>query len=380
MIKYAAYIHALEVSATAAGQIVTVAAPAAGSYNIHANLGGANFWCPISDVNGNALCGVSPSPINPLPQYTQVGGNLKGVYYDMAHYQDATVTAAKSSAGTLFNVNYAATGLFANLLSGLDTIGVMSYDLDDGYTNNAMIDPATQSKVNSAWCMGYLGVNGQPMHLSSRDPGTPGYTTPDCSIGMQNAAIVQSYRQDVLANDTTTTLAFGLESGLPNYPVNIDGALPGGGDSDDARNSPYYRWNDWTMIFDIPMVSTFPSTDFTAQGAPNFAFYTARQLDPANNSVADNHSQFLVLNNDLFTNMQNAGATGLIMWSLNNADYNGHLAAGSWDQSQFAANPATPIFADDAGKWGYSAGILQDIFKYAASPEQILTAAYQAGY
>ena len=355
VIKYAAYMHALEASAQAQGEIVTVAAPAVASYNIHAGLGGAMYWKP------------------------QVGGgNLKGVYYDMAHYQDPTVTSYITQPGqsTPNTVNYAATGVFTNpngsgdnVLSGLDTIGIMSYDLDDGNDTGS----GSGSPVASSWCIGYL--NG---HLASRDPNTPGYQNVDCSIESQTQAIVQSFSQDLLVGmSNAPKLAFGLEAGFPNYPMNIDASLPGGGDitpqnqnANNPANNARYRWNDPFVAFDIPLVinGTVPQEMTT--------FAQGKQSDTFNGApMTDVHSKFLVVNQDLFKTMTQAGANGgFILWSLNNEDYNGHLASGSWDAQQMAADAPyhTAAFAYDFSSYGYTAQVLSDIFQYAASPDQIL--------
>jgi hypothetical protein len=359
VIKYAKIIKSLEESSKPHGFSVTMAASAAGAYNIHDYIGGSDFWCPISDEWGNKVCG---QPFAKDQSKFTIGGNLKGILYDMANYKainDKTFQGKKYP--FVYNDD-----IFAGLMNGIDSINVMTYDLDDGY-----------DAVNASWCIGKR--DGQ---FSSRDPNTEGYKDIDCSLVSQTETIIEMYSQNVMKNieGAKPHLGFGLEAGFPNYPINIDPSLAGGGNIEkdkDPSQDGHYRWNDPFIAFGIPMN---PMTASDEKSMSTWLKLPSHQKSDVFNGAADNHSSFLIVNNDLFSRMQKAGADSMILWSLYNDDYNQHLSKLSWDFQQL--NPFTAkTFARAYSKYDYDkADALAMIFKYAATPEDMLQVANQFYY
>lgn len=350
VIKYAAYLKSLKESAAASHQIVSLAAPAAGAYNIYKPNDGTNFWCPVKDASGNSICGQGGTPAS-------MGGNLKGIFYDMANYQtvNQTKTAQKyfQYPAALFQ------GLLGRTTSdnqdAFDTLGVMTYDLDDGYDG-----------VGASWCIGKTGTD---QHYTSRDPNTVGYKDIDCSIASQTQVITEMYKTDVMsAIQNPPHLAFGLEAGFPNYPMNIDPNLPGGGNTAAAIANDHYRWNDPFAAFGLVLKAGGNLSPLTGQFQQNL------QTSDYIANAPDIHSQFLVLNSDFFNTMKTAGADSVIIWSLNNADFNEHLSKTSWDYQQLTAGNYD-AFNRAYKKYGYSQTVLQTLFDNAASPEEIVAAA-----
>ncbi len=347
--KLAFILNALEADiynhnkAAAIPLMLTTAAPSVAAYDIHTAVNNGNFYWK--------------------PQPGQ-GGNLKGVYYDLIHAQNhpqvenqdfALYDPAKYSGSLkpLFaSFPYLVSGAAsANIqdLSGISNIGIMSYDLDDGYDG-----------IGSYWCIGNNEVRDPPDNLGMNV---------DCSIQAQTKALVTMFAglyQGVVV--APSKIAFGLEVGFPNYPINLDPSLPGGGnDTADA----HYRWNDPWAEYDIPVMSTM--------GLPNV-------VSVPGDNYQDIHVEHLLVNALLFQSMQAAGATGgVIVWSVNNSFYNDYLSPDAanleGDYSLYYLKNNTAHFASDytlyyqqnaANAWAE----LGAIFKNAASPDQILDAAY----
>ena len=350
VIKYAAYLKSLKESAAAQHQLVSLAAPAAGAYNIYKQNDGTNFWCPVKDANGNAICGQGGIPAS-------IDGNLKGVFYDMAHYQ--TVNQTKTAQKYFQYPDALFQGLLQSTTSDnqvvFDTLGVMTYDLDDGYDG-----------VGASWC---IGKTGSDQHFTSRDPNTVGYKDIDCSMTSQTQTIIEMYKTNVISNiQNPPHLAFGLEAGFPNYPMNIDPSLPGGGNSAAAIANDHYRWNDPFVAFGLVLNAGSNLSPLTGQ------FQQGLQTSDYIANAPDIHSQFLVLNSDFFNAMKTAGADSVIIWSLNNADFNDHLSKTSWDYQQLTAGNYD-AFNRAYKKYGYSQTVLQTLFDNAASPKEIVAAA-----
>lgn len=356
VIKYASYIQALETSSQAVGLSagVTMAASAAGAYDVHDGIGGSMFWCPVSEW-GSAICGLTDH-FNDNQANMVLGGNLKGVLYDIVHYKEIGSKGYSFNYANIKDKNN--NDLFANIVSRLDAINVMTYDLDDGY-----------DAVGSSWCIGK--VNNQ---FASRDPYTAGYENVDCSLVAQTKTITEMYKQQVInpLSGNKPHLAFGLETGFPNYPINIDPSLPGGGNAQTSWSDGHYRWNDLFVAADIPLSAAINDTNpqATADKQALLSWLSLHQTSDTLN-VADIHSSALVVEPSLFTTLQTAGADSVILWSLNNADYNEHLSTSSWDYAQLSPLNA-PAFANDYTRYGYDQNLLNIIFRYAASPETIL--------
>jgi len=237
-----------------------------------------------------------------------------------------------------------------NLLDGVYAVAPMTYDLDDGYDG-----------VGGSWCIGK--VNG---HWSARDPLTAGYHNVDCALSVQVEILVKMWDQEVLAKvSPKPLLAFGLEAGFPNYPINIDDDLPGGGT--DIKD-PHYRWNDPFVVFGIPLRDAITEDDMKILNALKPKLQKSDSL-----GVADIHSAFLLVGKNLFDKMQSADASSFILWSLANSEYSDHLGPKSWDYQQYTSKQHAS-FGTDYSKWGYTDDILRIIFTYAASPEDILKA------
>lgn len=341
VIKYAAWLKGITSAAVAAGLSVSVAAPAMGPFNIHDDIGGCSYWCPVTKKNqpDSSVCGQSS-------RYTykqvDVDGYIKGNFYDMVNYKRINNKG--------YNWKYPEE-LFNNLLQGVHAVSPMTYDLDDGYDG-----------VGGSWCIGK--VDG---HWSARDPHTSGYHNVDCALTVQVETLVKMWDQEVLSKvpSPKPLLAFGLEAGFPNYPINIDDGLPGGGT--DIKD-PHYRWNDPFVLFGIPLLDSITQDDM------KFLNEIKPKLQKSDSlGVADIHSAFLLIGSSLFEKMESAGASGLILWSLDNSDYGDHLGADSWDYQQYI-NKQYASFGKDYSKWGYNDDILRIIFAYAASPADILKA------
>tara|TARA_R110000868_G_scaffold8205_8_gene42816 strand:+ start:18027 stop:19832 length:1806 start_codon:yes stop_codon:yes gene_type:complete len=352
VVKYASTLKALEDASVTAGlDKPTTAAPSPAAFNVHTYdaLHGNNLWCPVKDKAGNSVCGQSASHTD----YSQltVAGNLKGVMYDVAHAETLGTIGKQDNQ----EISYQGlSDLFSqNIIGGLSAVNIMSYDLDDGYDS---------APIEAKWCMAFDGGPGK-----SRDPSVASLAGIDCSITSQSEALVRMFKANVMTNTADTRLGFGLEAGFPNYPINIDASLPGGGNAD--QTDPHYRWNDKFIMADLPLKSDMPED---AQQTIQH-WLDANQTSDADSSV-DKHSEALVVNQALFQRMQTAGADSLILWSLNNADYNDHLGPNSWDKQQLDANN-TAAFGKAAKSYGYTTDVLNAIYNNAASPEDMLATA-----
>jgi hypothetical protein len=369
VIKYATYLKELAISSKVDGLgAPTTAAPAPAAYNIHNDVGGAMYWCAVH-AYGSALCDGSSNLDKPRDISNQVvAGNLKGLLYDMAHYNAPEVkTYAGTAVGQTRTLNYDGltdsngNGLFNGVIDGLDSIDIMTYDLDDGYDT-----------VSGSWCIGK--VKGQ---FSSRDPSTDGYKDVECSIPSQAQTLVEMFKQGVIDSPLVVTkphLAFGLEAGFPNYPINIDPSLDGGGNEKIA--DPHYRWNDKFVAFDLPLMNLSDSDHAVLD-----TLAKTSQTSDLGNGTPDIHSEYLEVTKDLFTRMKNAGADSVILWSLNNADFNQHLATKdykllkepSWDYQQYV-NQQWLSFSNAYSKYLYT-DVLGILFTRSATPEQMLNIA-----
>lgn len=340
VIKYAAWLKGISSAAKAAGQSMSIAAPAMGPFNIHDGIGGCSYWCPATKKNqpDSSVCGQSSRHTY---KDVDIDGYIKGNFYDMLNYKRINNKG--------YNWNYPEE-LMKDLISDIHTIAPMTYDLDDGYDG-----------VGGSWCIGK--VNG---HWSARDPNSAGYHNVDCALSKQVETLVQMWDQEVLAKaPKKPLLAFGLEAGFPNYPINIDDGLPGGGT--DIKD-PHYRWNDPFVIFGIPLRDSIASDDMKFLDAIKPKLQKSDSLN-----VADVHSAFFLIGKNLFNTMQSAGASSFILWSLDNSDYSDHLGPKSWDYQQYTKKQYAS-FGKDYSKWGYNEDILRILFKYAASPTDILQA------
>jgi len=365
-IKYGTYLKELTLASQADGLMApSTAAPAPAAYDIHSGIGGSMYWCPVKDSGGNALCG---QPWVSRDEISVVGGNLKGVLFDMAHYTDANTTAYLNN-GVKSSLNYAGmkdssgTPLFSGVINGLNSINVMTYDLDDGY-----------DKINSSWCIGK--VDG---HFASRDPQTPGYKDIDCSIDSQVATLVEMFNTQVIqvaAGSKKPYLGFGVEAGFPNYPVNISDILPGGGNSPEAIQSLFFRWRDPFITFTLPLQESVVND--TSAAAHMAKIHSVSQVSDVDSSIPDLHKNHLLINKQFFDQMTSLGGNSFILWSLNNDDYDEHISKTGygdilpWDYTQYVqANYsvfANPIHVNNTDYVGV-------IFDYSASPEYILSQA-----
>lgn len=277
-IKYAAYIKSLEQSAATDKLGVSIAAPSIGAFNVNAVVGddksAGNFFYPAG---------------NTAP--------LKGVMYNMAHPNEAGLTALNS----LFFM-----GNSENILNGLSSIGVMSYDLDDGNV-----------PLTSYWCIGWNKA-GYPQ---ARDPIHPGgKKNISCSVIDQTLAIANSFN----ALGLTSHVDMGVEAYYPNYPV----------DPNAPMTSLKYRWNDAFLPFDIPVkagleVST--SLPFALAGTDS------------ENPTAAATTHFWLVPKQLAAALK-AKSNGVIFWSLNNAEksvmYSDRAAITAKDSSVFSVYKA----------------------------------------
>merc|ERR1719262_242191 len=137
---------------------------------------------------------------------------------------------------------------------------MMSYDLNDGY-----------DRVAASWCVDVLGdttdEKGQPNHFASRDPTVAEYQKLDCSIRKQNLAFVQQFNQNIICPtnavvpNSAPKLIFGIEIGFPNFPINLDPSLPGGGTNKADTTIAQYRYNDPWAVLDVPLKADAAAAD-----------------------------------------------------------------------------------------------------------------------
>lgn len=98
---------------------------------------------------------------------------------------------------------------------------------------------------------------------SSGGAAAPRYAKLDCSIRTQNLAFVQQFQQNVICPTNAAVaggapkLIFGIEIGFPNFPINLDPSLPGGGTSKADTAIPQYRYNDPWAVLDVPLKARF---------------------------------------------------------------------------------------------------------------------------
>ena len=361
VIKYAATLKALKTSANAAGLGVSIAAPAVAAFDIHDHLGSSAYWCAIFDSNGQQICGQSKtSGHNYKPGGITVGGNLKGILYDMANYTGVNAVGYKWKYDD---------EMMKGLFDGIDSIGIMSYDLDDG-----------DDTVKSSWCVGVLGAN----HFASRDPTTNGdpsgeYLKLDCAIPSQVAALTQQFKQNIAgaAGDSPPLLQFGIENGFPNFPINLDKSLPGGGTSGADTTSDRFRWNDPWAPLDVPLKESASAADISLING----WRKKHQESFAYKGKPDVHSSVFQVNEQMFTKMKTAGADGMMLWALYNPSYmfNFKSADCTWSDCAYdvaqAAKGNTHYFADAIAKYGWTMKEIEAVLNNAASDEDIIQAA-----
>lgn len=263
-IKYAAYIQALERSAKASGLSVSIAAPAPGAFNVNAVTGGdayaGNFFYPAGQT-----------------------APLKGVIFNMLHPNQAGL----SSVSQLFTVGG------ASILNQLSTVGVMSYDLDDGYTAQ-----------HSYWCLAWRGTLAAG-YLIARDPiDVGGHYDVSCSVFDQDLAVANSFNQLGL----TSQVDMGVEAYYPNYPISPN---------TNVLSSASYRWNDAFVPFDLPLKSA-PNLN------PQQVFDVAQKACQKGGACeylpqeVDYKHTWLVTS--ALASALKSEHDGVIFWSLNNAE------------------------------------------------------------
>lgn len=342
-VKYAMYLHSLEANAQKNNLLVSIAAPAIGAFDIHevtqSDYAAGNWYWN----NG------------------QGSGTLKGVIYDIANYnkisgthgQDPDFPGHQQDFAKIFELN--GTNILAS--SNLNEIGVMTYDLDDGYQNHPYDN--TSDSVNSNYCIGW-NTQGHPVARDTK-PADAGTVNVDCSVASQAQAIMKSY-QTALA-DFSTNLHAGLEVAYPNYPINISANLVGGGDN---TTSSRYRWNDPYLPFSIPVVTNPDNSLFNCNNMEAIVNSEAGVISemPYCSATTGNYPpQFLNVTQFLFS-MKNLGANvnGIIIWSLNNQEYQQVLLPDA------NASDKKTVFALDG--INYTIGITQVLSKVATG-EQI---------
>ncbi len=219
-IKYAAYLQALENSANSNGSPlgVSIAAPSIGAFNVNEESGfgwkAGNFFWPAGQT-----------------------APLKGVIYNMLHPTESDVGLTANA--SLFKNNKG-----ENILNGLSSLDVMSYDLDDGDTYLGQ---------TSEWCLGFQ--NGYPVASA---PNNGGIDNNSCSIYDQTIAISKAYNK--LKPTLTVPINMGMEAYFPNYHITPKGPLGQTG----YKTAAQYRWNDPFIVFDIPMHSAILTSPYNA--------------------------------------------------------------------------------------------------------------------
>lgn len=314
-IKYAAYIQSLENSASddcSDNFNISIAAPSIGAFNVNAVVGddvyAGNFFY-IGD-------GAQTAP-------------LKGVIYNMANPDDAGLNSVQE----IFTDSNG-----VKILDDLSSLGVMSYDLDDGYDNN--------NQVRSYWCVGWEGdaTSGYPI---ARDPeDTDGYADVSCSIYDQTLAIAKAYQQ----LGVTSALDMGLEAYYPNYPI-----------------SPLNPWVDPFVPFAIPLLSD-PGNDLDK----NVPFSLSdSKTDNQYTPDKDSYVHYWMVPKNLASDLNDMDI-GMIFWSINNNEQS------AFEQDKLAAtNNAPDHFGVYASSMDYMDTLLN---KYAADWSDVLSDLYSAYY
>ncbi len=349
-VKFGMYLRSLETNAKANGLLVSIAAPAIGAFDIHEVTQGdyaAGNWYWNTGVGT---------------------GTLKGVIYDIANYNnikgthgnDPDFPSHQAELANIFTLDGA--NILAN--TNLNEIGVMTYDLDDGYQNHPYDD--TSSSVNSNYCVGW-NSSGHPVSRDTK-AGDEGTVDINCSIASQAQAIMQSYQAALAA--FPTNLHFGLEVAYPNYPVNISAELVGGGD--DNTNSRY-RWNDPYIPFSIPVTSAPNINNFSCDNIKTIVASQGAPLTemPYCTQATGNFTPAFLNVNTYLNNMKKLGGSvnGIIVWSLYNQEYTQVLLSD-------ASNPnKNAVFSQDY--LGYSNAI-SNVLTVAATGQQILLASCQS--
>ena len=98
---------------------------------------------------------------------------------------------------------------------------------------------------------------------------------------------MQQFAQNVLGQITGNkpVLAWGIENGFPNYPINLNKDLAGGGTTGANTKSPFYRWNDPWSAVDVPLKGSASTADLATLDAWLKAHQTS-----AVNKMPDNHT------------------------------------------------------------------------------------------
>jgi hypothetical protein len=304
-IKYAAYIKSLEQSAKADSLGVSIAAPAPGSFDVNDETGGdiyaGNYFYPAGQT-----------------------APLKGVIFNMLHPETAGLTAL----APLFTFDG------KNIINQLSTLGVMSYDLDDGYTAR-----------KSYWCLGWSGRSTSG-YLIARDPTDPSaHSNVSCSATDQILAIENSFNQ----LGVTTKVDMGIESYYPNYPIDPNTTIT----TDTA-----YRWNDPFVPFDVPLNHVPSALSQTT------VFNTAEKSCAASGNcqylpLSENYKNFWLVPGTLAQTFKTHN-NGVIFWSINNQEEKiisaDSAAANNNDVTRFgvygtAVKPFVAPLLSDTASW-----------------------------
>ncbi|WP_299011649.1 hypothetical protein [uncultured Shewanella sp.] len=333
---------------------VTIAGSAVGAFNIHTDNGDAGnlFW------------------------YTTGTGttNTKGLYYDLLHMKDTDIAdfekyyQSKNDDGSYSLLSIFekfpylllnSSGASSQALTGLNSLGVMTYDLDDGAVIN--IDGSYQGY----WCIGTDSVGS----------GT------DCSIASQTSAIITMYRTmyDDAGSDNVPYINMGVEIGIPNYPIKAD-------EIESSTTSGTFPWNDEYLVYDIPVIST--------DGLPSYGDTPVNSAYAQDGSTTSPHAYYLNVNADdedsifqvVGKNEGNGtGADGVIFWELNNPWYNYDISnAGDCENDPTGSVYCNYVssegngfdidyFGLDASNNGYTQSQIESVFSNAATEDDILT-------
>lgn len=342
-VKYAMYLHSLEANAQKSNLLVSIAAPAIGAFDIH------------EVTQGDYAAG------NWYWNSGQGSGTLKGVIYDIANYSkisgthghDPDFPGHQQDFAKIFELN--GSNILAN--NNLNEIGVMTYDLDDGYQNHPYDE--TPNSVNSNYCIGW-NSQGHPVARDTK-PADAGTVNVDCSVTSQTQAIMKSYQTALV--DFPTNLHAGLEVAYPNYPINISANLIGGGSD---TTSSRYRWNDPYLPFSIPMLINPNSNSFNCNDIQAIVSSEGGVINemPYCSAATGNYLPEFLNVSQFLASLKNLGpnVNGIIIWSLYNQEYQQVLQADANAPNKKA------VFALDGNN--YSMGIAQ-VLSHAATGEQI---------
>lgn len=190
---------------------------------------------------------------------------------------------------------------------------------------------------------------------------------------------MQQFQQNIICPINKATpgaapsLIFGVEVGFPNFPINLDPILPGGGTSTADVTDPHYRWNDPWVALDVPLKADAAPADITAINTWREAHQeTFSKSYPA--GTVDKHGSVVQLNSAYWKGLADKGAKGVMMWSLYNTafmfnfpdpkdctyepcNYDGKMAAAKNDT----------VFGEDLKSNGYTYDLITALQRSAAN-------------